>query len=155
GQSRKTGYRMIYSTGDVHPRERLSYWLEVATRGYVEHDFRADDAGAFSGRVESSALPGISMATFDASAARACRSEGSAARAARGRLCASLTPSGRAIYTPDGQETTLRGRGMVLIAPQRPFEIHLRQFCSSVVVRVPRAMLEARIGNLAGLTARP
>src|SRR5690606_18483872 len=77
------------------------------------------------------------------------------ARADNGDLLVSLQRSGEAIYTQDGQETILRGRGMVLIDSQRPFEIHLRQFCSSVVVRVPRAMLEARIGNLAGLTARP
>ena len=146
---------MIYSTQDVHPRERLSYWLEVATRGYVEHEFRADDANTFTGRVKISTLPGIGLAAFDASPAQVRRSERSAARADNGDLLVTVQRTGEAVYCQDGQDAAGRGRAIVLIDSQRPFEISLRSFCSSVIARVPRAMLEARMGSVAGMTARP
>lgn len=146
---------MIYSTHDVHPRERLSYWREVATRGYVEHDFTPDNTGAFSGSVKITTLPGLGLASFEVDAARVTRSERYAARADCGDILLCLQREGESGIFQDGRETVLDGRGLFLIDPIRPFEIDLRTRSASVVVKVPRAMLEARLGNLAGLTARP
>lgn len=145
---------MIYSTEDVHPRERLSYWLEVATRGYVEHDFRAGDGSAFAGSVEISTLPGVAFAKFAATSAQVRRSQRSAERSDNGDLLVGLHLGGELSVSQDGHDTVLRNRGLFLIDSQRPFEINLHTFCSNIAVRIPRAMLEARIGNLAGLTAR-
>ncbi len=146
---------MIYSTLDVHPRERLSYWLEVATRGYVEHEFRADDPASFYGTVQIATLPGLGLASFEASPARIRRSERNAARADSNDLLLGMQRSGEMGISQDGRDSLLEGRGMFLLDPLRPFEIDLKTANSNVVVRIPRAMLEARIGNTAGLTARP
>lgn len=146
---------MIFSTHDVHPRERISYWLEVATRGFVEHEFGTDDAGTFSGRVTLAALPGLGLATFDATSARVRRTERSASRSDNGDLLINVQRIGESRVSQDGRDSIVRGRAMFLVDSQRPFEIDLRTFCSNVVVRVPRAELEARMGNLAGVTARP
>jgi AraC family transcriptional activator of tynA and feaB len=146
---------MIYSTQDVHPRERLTYWLEVATRGYVEHEFRPEDPNAFVGSVKISTLPGVGLATFAAAPAQIRRSERSAVRADNGDLLVCLQRTGETHISQDGRETVLRGRGIFVVDSQRPFEINLRTFCTSMVARIPRSVLEARIGNLAGLPARP
>ncbi|WP_295558351.1 helix-turn-helix domain-containing protein [uncultured Hyphomicrobium sp.] len=146
---------MIYTTDDVHPRERLSYWLEVATRGYVEHEFRAEDANTFTGSVEISTLPGVGLATFDASPAHVRRSERSAARSDNGDVLIALQLSGETDISQDGQDATLQGRGLFLLDSLRPFDINLRAATSSIVIRLPRAVLEARVGNIAGLSARP
>jgi len=146
---------VIFSTHDVHPRERLSYWLEVATRGYVEHDFRAADASAFSGSVEVTTLPGVGLAKFSASPARVGRSARSAGRTDNGDVLLGLQLSGEATISQDGNDALIRGRGMYLLDSLRPFEINLHAFSRSIVARFPRAVLEARVGNLAGLAARP
>lgn len=146
---------MMYSTQDVHPRERLSYWLEVATRGYVEHSFRAEDPNTFQGSVEISALPSIGLAKFAAAPARVHRSDRNAARADSGDMLIGMQCTGESSVSQDGHDSVIRGRGMFIVDPVRPFEINLRTYCTSVVARVPRAMLEARMGNVAGLTARP
>ncbi len=146
---------MIYSTHDVHPRERLSYWREVATRGYVEHDFIPDNTGAFSGSVKIATLPGLGLAAFEVDAARVTRSERNAARADCGDVLLCMQLAGESGISQDGRDTILEGRGLFLIDPIRPFEIDLRTRSASIVVKIPRAMLEARVGNLAGLTAHP
>ncbi|MGE0024242.1 MAG: helix-turn-helix domain-containing protein [Hyphomicrobium sp.] len=145
---------MIFSTHDVHPRERLSYWLEVATRGYVEHNFRAADASAFTGSVEVTTLPGIGLACFSVSPAQVRRSERSAARADNGDVLIGVQLSGETSISQDGNDALICGRGMYLLDSLRPFEITLHSFGRSIVARLPRTMLEARVGNLAGLTAR-
>jgi AraC-like DNA-binding protein len=146
---------MIYSTQGIHPRERLSYWREVATRGYVEHDFKPADGATFQGQVQTATLPGLGLAVFDASAARVSRSERSAARSDSNDLLICMQTTGRATVSQDGTESAFEGRGLFLLDPMRPFETVLNSHCSSIVVKIPRAMLEARIGNTAGLTARP
>jgi AraC family transcriptional regulator, positive regulator of tynA and feaB len=146
---------MIFSTQDVHPRERLSYWREVATRGYVEHDFRPDRGTTFTGSVKITTLPGLGLAAFDADAATVTRSERSAARADCGDLLLCMHRSGELGVAQDGRDTLIDGRAMFLLDPLRPFALQLKTRCSNVVVKIPRAMLEARIGNSVNLTARP
>lgn len=146
---------MIYSTNDVHPRERLSYWLEVATRGYVEHEFKADDSSSFSGSVEIASLPGVGLAGFDAAPARIRRSARYTARADSGDVLLGVHHTGDMSVSQDGRDTLLSGRCMFLVDPLRPFDIELRTWCTSTVIKIPRAKLEARVGNFAGLTARP
>lgn len=145
---------MIYSTQDVHPRERLSYWREVATRGYVEHDF-IPESGTFNGSVKIATLPGLGLAAFEGDAARVSRSERSAARADCGDVLLCMQRSGEIRISQEGRDVVLDGRAIFLIDPLHPFELDIRTRSASIVVKVPRAMLEARIGNLAGLTARP
>lgn len=145
---------MIYSTQDIHPRERLSYWREVATRGYVEHEFSTDIGTAFSGSVSIGTLPGIGLASFNVDAARVVRSERNAARANSGDLLLNLVHEGELRVSQDGRDCLVKARNLYLLDPVRAFDIDLRTHSASTVVRVPRAMLEARVGNTADLTAR-
>jgi AraC-like DNA-binding protein len=146
---------MIYSTQGVHPRERLSYWHEVATRGYVEHDFHPADSATFKGWVQTATLPGLSLATFEVEPAHVSRSERSAARADSNDLLICMQIAGKLTVSQDGNDSTLEGRGLYLLDPIRPFDTILNSQSRNIVVKIPRAILEARIGSSAGLTARP
>lgn len=143
---------MIYSTQDVHPRERLSYWIEVATRGYVEHAFTATHGQLFSGMVQLTSLPGLGLSTFDADSAHVSRTERNAARADNDDLLLCLNVEGELVVSQDGQDRLYDKRDLFVIDPLRPFTIDLKTHCRNIVVKVPRAMLEARVGNCAGLT---
>lgn len=145
---------MIYSTDDVHPRERLSYWREVATRGYVEHDTIPLDRASFSGAVRIKSLPGVGVSAFQADAHRVLRSERDTAREDSGDLLLSALYAGEIAIMQDGRESVLSGSGLYLVDPIRPFELTLRQRSRHVVLKVPRASLEARIGQPAEFTGR-
>lgn len=145
---------MIYSTQDVHPRERLSYWREVATRGYVEHDSRPRDRATFRGNVKITSLPGIGLAAFDADPHGVHRSSREAAHESSGDLLLSALLSGEIGIQQDGRESVLRGRSLYLVDPARPFDLYLREQSRHVIAKIPRAMIEARIGHTADLTGR-
>lgn len=144
---------MIYSTDGVHPRERLSYWREVATRGYVEHEVRLGDDFSFSGTVEISTLPGLVLANYAADAAHVSRSGRNAARADNDDLLVGLLFEGETGLSQDGRDNLLRGRSLYLLDPLRPFDVTLIGRTKSMVVKIPRAMLEARVGLTGDLTA--
>jgi AraC family transcriptional activator of tynA and feaB len=145
---------MIYSTQDVHPRERLSYWREVATRGYVEHDSRPLDRANFRGKVKISSLPGVGLAAFDAEAHAVLRSERNAGHEDTGDLLLSALFSGEVSLTQDGRESVLNGPSLYLVDPVRPFDLVLRERCVHVIAKIPRTLLEARIGHTGDLTGR-
>jgi AraC family transcriptional regulator, positive regulator of tynA and feaB len=146
---------MIFSTEDVHPRERLSYWREVATRGYVEHEFQPEYGQAFTGTVSITSLPGLGVTSFEADAARVTRSERSAARADTGDLLLCMHRSGELAVSQDGRNVVFRDRSLILLDPLRAFTIDIRERTSNIVVKVPRALFEARVGNCTNLTANP
>lgn len=144
---------MIYSTQDVHPRERLSYWLEVATRGYVEHESTPKDRATFDGTVKITSLPGIGLSAFDAEAHHVVRSDRNASHEESDLLLSALL-SGEVGVLQDGRENIIQGRGLYLVDPVRPFELTVRERSSHVIVKIPRSLLEARIGQTADLTGR-
>jgi AraC family transcriptional activator of tynA and feaB len=147
---------MIFSTKDVHPRERLSYWVEVATRGYVEHEFRPDDPSTFNASVEIASLGGtVGLTRFSSGSGRVSRSEQNAWRSETNDILLSMTVSGNMSVAQDGVQASFNGRGMFLVDPLRPFEIVLHTDCNNISLRIPRTLIEARLGNLAGRMARP
>jgi AraC-like DNA-binding protein len=145
---------VIYSTKDVHPRERLSYWREVATRGYVEHDFQPLDRPSFNGNVKITSLPGIGVSAFTAEGHKTHRSVRNAAHEDSGDLLLSAIFEGKISVLQDGREAIVEGPGLYLVDPVRPFDLILRERCTHVIAKIPRALLEARIGLTGDLTGR-
>jgi len=146
---------VIYSTQDVHPREKLSYWVEVATRGYVEHDSRPQDRQAFTGNVAITSLPGLGLSVFEADAHQVHRSSRQTAHEESGDLLLSAVCDGAVSLFQDGRECLIEGKGLYLVDPTRPFELTLRRRSSHIIVKIPRALLEARIGGASEFTGRP
>lgn len=146
---------MRFSTEGIHPRERLSYWREVATRGYVEHEVRLDDEFSFNGTIEIATLPGLVMASYEVDGAHVRRSEKYAARADGDDLLLTLQFDGEVFVSQDGRETVIKERSLYLLDPLRPFDVALRGRNRNLIVKIPRAMLEARVGLTAEMTAVP
>lgn len=145
---------MMYSTTDVHPRERFSYWREVATRGYVEHDTLPADRASFNGSVHIASLPGIGVSAFDAAPHQVHRSARSAATANNGELLFHAVTSGEVAVSQDGRDSIVKDRGFYLIDPIRPFDLVLRKRSTHVIIKVPRGMIDARVGNTSDLTGK-
>lgn len=147
---------MRYTTEGIHPRERLSYWREIATRGFVEHDVRLEDASSFDGKIELASLPGLVLASYETGGGRVRRSQKHATRADSDDLLLTLHLEGRLAVSQNGQESRIQERSFYLLDPRRPFDVVVTgERNRSVVVRIPRATLEARVGLTAEMTASP
>ena len=144
----------VYSTREVHPRDRFSYWLEVATKGFVRHAFRSHVGSAFEGRVRLGSLAELGVAAFVCDAAEVSRTAQDIARADSDDLLISHQLSGKAVVVQDGRQAVNERGSFVLLDTRRPFTEVFQTRTKTVVLKVPRQSLQARLGNVAGFTAR-
>ena len=144
----------VYSTREVHPRDRFSYWLEVATKGFVRHAFRSHVGSAFEGRVRLGSLAELGVAAFVCDAAEVSRTAQDIARADSDDLLISHQLSGKAVVVQDGRQAVNERGSFVLLDTRRPFTEVFQTRTKTVVLKVPRQSLEARLGNVAAFTAR-
>lgn len=144
----------VYSTSDVHPRDRISYWVDVATKGFVAHQFQAKSGAAFTGSVGISSLAEIGVAYFDCDAAVAVRSPREILREDHDDLLLILQLSGKAVFDQDGREAVTEDGSLILLDPRRPFAIEAQAKEKGIVFKIPRELLEARLGSISSMTAR-
>jgi AraC-like DNA-binding protein len=144
----------VYSTSDVHPRDRINYWVEVATKGFVAHRFQSKVGAAFRGSVSISTLGEIGVGYFDCDGATSVRGAREIAREENDELLLCLQVSGNAVFDQDGREALTEPGSLVLLDPRRPFAISSDEEEKGIAFKIPRELLEARLGAISSMTAR-
>jgi AraC family transcriptional regulator, positive regulator of tynA and feaB len=144
----------VYSTNEVHPRDRITYWVDVATKGFVRHEFRSNIGSAFQGSVRVSYLAALGVTTFVCDAAEVFRSARDVARADSDDLLLCLQLSGRSIRCQDGRQAMNDAGSFLLLDTRRPFTLSFEARSSSISFKIPRELLEARLGSVSAMTAR-
>jgi AraC family transcriptional activator of tynA and feaB len=143
-----------YSTSTVHPRDSISYWLEVATKAFVRHEFRSLDGSSYRGSIHAGCLDSLGVSTFECDACGVDRSARDIARADSDDILLCLQLSGIGHFHQDGREGANENGSFLLIDTRRPFSIFFPERVRSITFKIARADLEARLGDVAGLTAR-
>jgi len=143
-----------YSTSTVHPRDSISYWLEVATKAFVRHEFRSLDGPSYRGSIHAGCLDNLGVSTFECDACGVDRSARDIARADSDDILLCLQLSGKGHFHQDGRQGANENGSFLLIDTRRPFSIIFPERVRSITFKIARQGLEARLGNVAGLTAR-
>ncbi len=146
---------IVYSTRGVHPRDRLNYWVEVASKAFVRHSFSASDGPAFLATVRADRFDGVGVASFESDACSVVRSARDVARSESDPILLCLQVSGEGRFAQDDRQAVTEAGSFLLLDSRRPFSISFPGRAREVAFRLPRQRLEARLGNLAGLIARP
>ncbi len=145
---------MVYSTDDVHPRDRLSYWVEVATKAFVKHEFASLTGPSYRGEIRAGWLDGLGISTFTCDPSAVTRSARDVARGDSDDILLCLQLSGRGIFTQGGREAINEGGSFLLIDARRPFSFVFPEGARTISIKIARQAMEARLGNVSGLTAR-
>jgi AraC family transcriptional regulator, positive regulator of tynA and feaB len=142
-----------FSTDDVHPRDRLAYWREVATKGFARHTFRPTDPMNYDGAVRLGFLGELGVADFECDPGEVSRSanEISSSDGDDLLICAQIDGEGDA--TQDGRRGVVNGGSFCLLDTRRPFRTNIYRRTRSVIVQVPRQKLDVRLGPITSLTA--
>jgi AraC-like DNA-binding protein len=146
---------VTYATRGVHPRDRISYWVDVATKAFVRHAFTSLNGPSYMGNIRLGALDTLGVSAFACDACEVVRSPSDVARADSDDLLLCLQSSGRGIFAQDGRQAVNEQGSFLLIDSRRPFSIIFPERIRSITFKVSRQGLEARVGNISGLTARP
>ena len=147
--------RTIFSTQNLHPRDRLSYWLDVTCKMVVVHDSRPDCPTSFNAKLETESLADVQLLRVTISRNKIAHNKQHISRSLDDDLlfCRALT--GQYTVEQDGREVTIQPGGFMMLEKRLPYAVKFPSQQSKVLIaKVPRRELENRIGQVADFVGR-
>lgn len=136
--------KTVFSTDEVHPRDRFDFWHSVACRTIVAHDSSPACRQSFRAQVLTGALAEIGLIQIYSDGFQFSRS-GRHPESDDFLICRQLTGVMR--LEQCGREILLNPGGFMLLDPRVPYTGMHSDSTSLLVLRVPRHLLEPRLGR--------
>ena len=147
--------KLLFSTSSVHPRERLAFWHEEATKAFVAHEFSTPNRRNFQAEISVGLLGNIGLALFKSNEARVVRSQSCLRFADDDDIHLCHQTSGSMTMHQDGRDAATKPGDVYILDPRRPFEFSLASNTRTLVFKVARSEVQARLGEIANYTATP
>jgi AraC-like DNA-binding protein len=143
----------LVTLADIHPRDRVACWHDVACKAFVPHDCRVSSSSELSATIGCVRLGELGLVNIESRGLDCV--ERTAHNIAQGEddifmLCVQL--HGSATLCQDGRETVLHPGDFALLDAQRPYVCrypHRKQ----ITIKIPHRALKARLAASSELTA--
>lgn len=138
----------VWSTTDVHPRDRLAYWIDGLARNVttVECEPRRDQP--FFGEIRAEVLGPIGVMTYSSVPQVFAQSQ------PRAVFTLGLQMEGHGLGSQDGRDTTLNPGELVLYDATRAFRLAFYSSFVRIKLTLPRSALVQRVGSTEHLIGR-
>jgi AraC-like DNA-binding protein len=137
----------IFSTDEVHPRDRFQYWHEVACRHIVSHESQPQSRPTFQASLSAGRLGPVTLVLFRNSPMRAWRTQRHAATLEADELFVCSPLSGSLLLEQESGEACLEAGDLAIVDPALPYAGTFIGECETLVLKIPRPTLEARTGK--------
>jgi AraC family transcriptional activator of tynA and feaB len=145
----------VLAMSELHPRDRLAYWHDVACKVLVKHECRVEKLPAFDASIHRAMLGDIGIIEVDSLGLNfAAVTKRNIANEADDVFLLGLQLGGSATLIQDGREATLQPGDFALLDAQRPYVSHYSAKWRRLFLRIPRRALKARLAPSSQLTAR-
>jgi AraC family transcriptional activator of tynA and feaB len=144
---------IVLTTKPLRPRDKFSYWHDVATKLFFEHDIPTADRRLFEVEVKTTPLGSVKFSICNQNSFTVWRDERQAARAPCDAVFACVQMSGTTIISQDGKDVLIENGGLTLVDTQRPYEFRFSNASQHLVAQISRQEIEARIGDISQLMA--
>lgn len=148
----------IFTTAGVHPRDRLSYWHDIACKAFATHECKV--ASSFDATILWAPLAQIELSVMESNGLRSStRSERDVARCADDAFYLCLQLEGGQITHQDGRDIVLNAGDFTVFDSRRPNAMRNSECRNSerwkqIMLKIPRSAWTARVGSGSELTAR-
>jgi AraC-like DNA-binding protein len=139
---------VAFSTRELSQRDRIPFWVDVATRAYFKHEFDALTE-TFFGSLYAEKLDNIVLSQCDCGPCHVTRTRQDVARDDIDDLVLCVRLSGRSLFRQGGREVVVDPGTVLLQDSGRPMEVEFLGLSKSLFVNIPRAALQARMGDAA------
>jgi AraC-like DNA-binding protein len=109
----------------------------------------------FNGKIRAGAIGELELAHFSCDECAVRRTPSCLKSATDDDILIGMPLTGRILVHQDGRDAAAGAGSIYFLDPRRPFSFEIRHGIQSMVLKVPRAELQARIGEIGGLTAMP
>ena len=145
--------RTIFTTSDVHPRDRFDYWHSVACREIVEHESLPVSRVHFEAAIEVGSVGALDLVAFQNSPLSVEHGQAHTRRSSE-QLFLCRETSGSMSVEQDGRQITLHPGDMTLLDPALPYSASFSSGSRTLVLKLPRRELQARLGKTRSMAAR-
>ncbi|MGY8676597.1 helix-turn-helix domain-containing protein [Bradyrhizobium sp. UFLA05-153] len=145
---------LLFSTAQVHPRDRFDYWHSVACKQIVDHDSRPETRTGFEAEIRAGSVGHLGLIQFRNSPMLVTHTKVHVSHTRPDDVFLCRQISGVAIIEQDTREVSLDVGPATLVDPLLPYRVKFLKGSTTLVVKVPRRELEARLGKTQELTAR-
>lgn len=144
----------VFSTSDVHPRDRIAYWVEVVTKGFVKYVFNPPAGAGFDGTVRAGSLANLPVSSYECDPHEVGRTARDVAASDDDDFFVCLQLSGRSTNFQADRQSVNESGSFFLLDPRRPFSGLMETRGALITYKIPRALLDSRLGNAAAFACR-
>src|ERR1700722_18001350 len=144
----------IFSTSSVHPRDRFDYWHSLACKEIIGHDSLPENRATFQAEIKAAKFGKLDLVEFSNSPMRVSHTLAQAERTRPDTVFLCYQLSGSVLIVQDAREASLDVGSLMLLEPRLPYEARFALNSKTLVIKVPRTELRARIGGNRDLIGR-
>jgi len=146
--------KTVFSTNNVHARDRFDFWHGVACKNLVDHNSLPECRLTFGAQIETGYLGNLELVLFRNSPMQVSHTARHIARAKSDHVFVCRQAAGMVFLKQDTREIALEAGDVALLDPRLPYEGRFSADSETLVLKVTRRELEARIGKTRDMVAR-
>lgn len=144
----------VLTLADIHPRDRLAFWYDVACKVFVDHECRVKTPSRFDVTMHHAPLGDLGVVNIESTGLNFAEvTERTITNAEDDFFFLCLQLSGTATFIQDGRETTILPGDFALLDAQRPYSCNYPKDWKQIIIKVPHRSLKARLAASSELTA--
>lgn len=146
--------RTIFTTDQIHERDRFDYWHEIARQGIIDHDASPTCRRLFQAELHSGTIGASELVLFKNSDMTVSRTSWHIAHGTTDEIFVCRQFGGQMLIEQDGREVCLEPGGVTLLNPSVPYRAKFTGGSELLVLKVRREALEGRLGGSREFMAR-
>jgi AraC family transcriptional activator of tynA and feaB len=146
--------KTIFSTSSVHPRDRFDYWHSLACMEIVGHDSLPENRATFQAEIKAAKFGNLDLVEFSNSPMHVSHTVAHAERTRPDTMFLCYQLSGSVLIVQNAREVNLDAGSLTLLEPRLPYDARFALDSKTLVIKVPRRELRARIGGNRELIGR-
>ena len=146
--------KTIFSTSSVHPRDRFDYWHSLACKEIVGHDSLPENRAMFHAEIKAAKFGNLDLVEFSNSPMHVSHTLAHAEQTRPDTMFLCYQLSGSVLIVQNAREVNLDAGSLTLLDPRLPYDARFAPNSKTLVIKVPRRELRARIGRNRELIGR-
>lgn len=145
--------QLIFTTTDVHPRDRIAYWHDVAGKIYVKHHSQIERVVDFDAQISIASLADITGTVLEIGPCHLTRTQADCDQSQDDHGFVCLQQVGNGWFEQDGRECITSPGDFLVLDARRPYGLRFAEKARLFILKSPQALISQRIGPWMGMTA--
>jgi AraC family transcriptional activator of tynA and feaB len=138
---------VAFSTADVHPRDRFDYWQAATRERIADHDSSISSRDGFKAELSIGRVGSLGLVRSRNSEIQVASTNRHAARSDPSEVLLFCLLAGRILLEQSDRRVSLDAGSLACVDPRLAHTMHFLDQSSTLIIKVPRTELEARLGT--------